>query len=137
MTIKQKKMVKIILWICIFAVGVKIMYTYFNSNTIDSYALFTISIFIASLLELHTFGKMNYLGGNSEEQHKDEMEEHIVKVSSKISYFALMVVVLIIMAVSEYLDGKEDTINVPIMLVFCATIVILPFVQFLVSKKYK
>ncbi|MBP1932018.1 hypothetical protein [Ammoniphilus resinae] len=137
MTKKQKRLVKFILWICILAVGGKITFTYFNSHTIDSYGLFTISIFIASLLELHTFGKTSYLGGNNVEEQKDELEEHIVKVSSKISYFALMVVVLIILAVSEYGKGEEDKTNVPLMLVFCATIVTLPFVQFLVSKKYK
>ena len=136
MTNKQLRLVKLILWICIVAVGAKITFTYFNSQTIESYGLFAISIFIASLLELHTFGKTSYLGGNNREQ-QDELEEHIVKVSSKISYFALMVIVLIIMAVTEYRNAEQDITNVPLMLVFCATIVTLPFVQFLVSKKYK
>ena len=134
MTNKQLRLVKLILWICIVAVGAKITFTYFNSQTIESYGLFAISIFIASLLELHTFGKTSYLGGNNREQ-QDELEEHIVKVSSKISYFALMVIVLIILAVTEF--RNEDITNIPLMLVFCATIVTLPFVQFLVSKKYK
>jgi len=133
-TNKQLRLVKLILWICIVAVGAKITFTYFNSQTIESYGLFAISIFIASLLELHTFGKTSYLGGNNREQ-QDELEEHIVKVSSKISYFALMVIVLIILAVTEF--RNEDITNIPLMLVFCATIVTLPFVQFLVSKKYK
>ena len=137
MTNKQIRFVKFILWICILAVGGKVLFTYYTSHTIESYGLFAISIFIASLLELHTFGKTSYLGGNNVEQHKDELEEHIVKVSSKISYFAFMVFVLIILAVTEYRNSEEDITNVPLMLVFCATIVTLPFVQFLVSKKYK
>ncbi|WP_374723917.1 hypothetical protein [Calidifontibacillus erzurumensis] len=137
MTDKQKKFVNMILWICTFAVVAKILFTFYSSHTIDSYGLFTLSIFVASLLELHTFGKMSYIGGDSNGQQTDEMEEHIVRVSSKISYFALMVIVLIIMSVSEYLDGQKGFNNFPLMLVFCATIVTLPFVQFIVSKKYK
>lgn len=133
---KQNKWIKYILWICIFVLIGNILFTYLNVRTIDSYALFALSIFVASLLELHTFGKMSYFDSNSGE-HKDELEEHIVKVSSKISYFVLMVVVFIIWAVSEYRNGEEDMTNVPLMLVFCATIITLPFVQFFVSRRYR
>ncbi len=133
---KQNKWIKYILWICIFVLAGNILFTYLNAHTIDSYGLFTLSIFIASLLELHTFGKVSYFNSNSGE-HKDELEEHIIKVSSKISYFVLMVVVFIIWAVSEYRNGEEDMTNIPLMLVFCATIITLPLVQFFVSKRYR
>lgn len=137
MTAKQKRLVEFILWIAILAIGIKMGYSYFNTQTIEPYGLFALSIFVASLFELHTFGKITYLGRTNKREEKDELEEHIEKVSSKISYYLLMVIVLIIMIVSEWVDDKDNGIDIPIMLVFCATIVTLPFVQFFVARKNK
>lgn len=84
MTKKQIKFVTYILDVAILAVVIKMIHTYITTNTIQSYGLFVLSIFIAALLELHTFGKTSFLGGNRKEEG-DELEEHIVRVSSKIS----------------------------------------------------
>lgn len=137
METKHKKFVMFILWIAIFAVAAKMIFAFLSTRTIQPYGLFAISIFIASLLELNTFGKMTFLGSANREKQKDEWEEQIVNASSKISYFALMVIVFVIGMVSELADGESGGFDLPIMLIFCAAIVTLPFVQFLMAKKIK
>lgn len=137
METKHKKFVMFILWIAIFAVAAKMIFAFLNTRTIQPYGLFAISIFIASLLELNTFGKMTFLGSVNREKQKDEWEEQVKNISSKISYFALMVTIFIIGMGSEMLDGESGEIDLPIMLIICATIVTLPLVQFLMAKKIK
>lgn len=137
METKLKRFVMFILWIAIFAVALKMIFAFLSTRTIQPYGLFAISIFIASLLELNTFGKMTFFGSANREKQKDEWEEQIVNASSKISYFALMAIVFIIGIVSELVDGESSGFDLPIMLIFCAAIVTLPLVQFLMAKKIK
>lgn len=48
-----------------------------------------------------------------------------------------MIIVLLIIVVTEFLNGNRNEIDLSIMFIFCATIVTLPLVQFIVAKKYK
>jgi len=71
-TIKQKKLVKFILWICIFAGWWK---NYFHIRYLSYYRLLWIIynkyFHSIPIRTTHTFGKMSYLGGNSGEQHME------------------------------------------------------------------
>ncbi|WCN37358.1 hypothetical protein [Aneurinibacillus uraniidurans] len=135
MTTAQKKLIITVLWLSVIAVCGHIIYTYLMKQTINPYGIFALSIFIASLFEFHTFGRTSYLRSHYDNEPRDELEEHIVKTSSKIGYFALMVILLLIYGISEF--KNENTANLPLMLALCASIVTLPIIQFIVAQKYK
>lgn len=133
MSKKQIKWLSVVLLLSIMVVIGFMIYRYYVGNSVNYYGIFTISLLAASLFELNTFGKTSFLGSYNQDEKGDELEEHIVKVSSKISYFVLLVILFIILLITD-LTGKS---NLPIMLALCAAILTLPVIQFIVSKKYQ
>lgn len=133
MSKKQIKWLSVVLLLSIMAVIGFMIYRYYVGNSVNYYGIFTISLLAASLFELNTFGETSFLGSYNQDEKGDELEEHIVKVSSKISYFVLLVILFIILLITD-LTGKS---NLPIMLALCAAILTLPVIQFIVSKKYQ
>ncbi len=76
--------------------------------------------------------------GNKEEQdgilQEEELGQKITEESSKISYFVLLFVILLAVAADKAVNG---TINVFLLLVLGLAMITLPFVEFLVAKKYQ
>lgn len=135
----SKRIVIITIWLSIIVTGVFMIYSYVINHTFRVYGLFALSIFVASLLEFQTFGHSSYLGNRMEKG--DELEEHIVRVSSKISYFVLMGIILLILGYVDWkngsLFGDRSLSNLPLLLALCASIVTLPVVQFIVARRFK
>lgn len=65
---------------------------------------------------------------------KDELGRKIMEESSKISYFILMFIILIAVASDQFVNG---TVNIFLLAVLGFAMITLPFVEFLVAKKYQ
>ncbi|HEY4566124.1 hypothetical protein GOP80_08735 [Planococcaceae bacterium Storch 2/2-2] len=76
--------------------------------------------------------------GNKEEKDgifiDEELGQRITEKSSKISYFILVSFILVAVAADELVNG---TINIFLLATLGLAMIILPFVEFLVAKKYQ
>ncbi|KIV58557.1 hypothetical protein AM501_05400 [Aneurinibacillus migulanus] len=76
--------------------------------------------------------------GNKEEKdgilQEEELGQRITEKSSKISYFILLFFILVAVAADKFING---TINVFLLGILGLAMIILPFVEFLVAKKYQ
>lgn len=76
--------------------------------------------------------------GNKEEKdgilQEEELGQRITEKSSKISYFILLFFILVAVAADKLINGS---INVFLLGILGLAMVILPFVEFLVAKKYQ
>ncbi|MHA6250893.1 hypothetical protein [Oceanobacillus sp. CAU 1775] len=64
----------------------------------------------------------------------EELGQKITEKSSKISYFILMVIILVAVAADQWVNG---TVNVFLLAVLGLAMVVLPLVEFLVARKYQ
>jgi len=76
--------------------------------------------------------------GNREEKDgiliDEELGQRITEISSKISYFILVFCILVAVAADELVNG---TINIFLLAILGLAMIILPLVEYLVSKKYQ
>ena len=76
--------------------------------------------------------------GNKEEKDgilpEEELGQMIMEKSSKVSYFVLVFFILIAVAADKMVNG---TVNIFLLGILGLAIVILPFVEFLIAKKYQ
>lgn len=76
--------------------------------------------------------------GNKEEKDgiliEEELGQRIKERSSKISYFILLFFILVAVVAEELING---TINIFLLVILGLAMIILPFVEFLVAKKYQ
>ncbi|NGP46460.1 hypothetical protein G4V62_16445 [Bacillaceae bacterium SIJ1] len=63
----------------------------------------------------------------------EELGQKITEKSAKISYFILLVIILIAVAVDQLVNG---TVNIFLLAVLALAMITLPLVEFLVAKKY-
>lgn len=69
------------------------------------------------------------------ETEKDEREKHITLVSSKISYYLLLVLMLVILFITEGVRLLNEIKNIPLVVAIGLAIAIQPMVEFIVSRK--
>ncbi|TPG71134.1 hypothetical protein EEL32_19455 [Brevibacillus laterosporus] len=80
----------------------------------------------------------NTISWNSEEERKDELGQLITFKSAKVSYFVLMIFIFIVFVIEELPHYANQPIkNMPLFLVLCVSTVILPAVEFIVSKRFR
>lgn len=76
--------------------------------------------------------------GNKEDKdgilQEEELGQRITEKSSKISYYILLFFILVAIAAEKLING---TINVFLLSILGLAMIILPFVEFLVAKKYQ
>ncbi|MBY0223122.1 hypothetical protein [Sporosarcina aquimarina] len=76
--------------------------------------------------------------GNKEEKDgilpEEELGQMIMEKSSKVSYFVLVFFILIAVAADKMVNG---TVNIFLLGILGLAMVILPFVEFLIAKKYQ
>ncbi len=76
--------------------------------------------------------------GNKEEKdgilQEEELGQRITEKSSKISYFILLFLILAAVSADKFVNG---TINIFLLGILGLAMVTLPFVEFLVAKKYQ
>lgn len=76
--------------------------------------------------------------GNKEEKdgilQEEELGQRIIEKSSKISYFVLLLFIFMAVCADKLVNG---TINIFLLVVLALAMITLPFVEFLVAKKYQ
>ncbi|KYG26067.1 hypothetical protein [Alkalihalobacillus trypoxylicola] len=119
--------------IVIFAVGGYGLYEWLAKNLINASTIFFLFLGIAFLFQSLTWGDLE----GKEEGKKDELEKHITFLSSKISYFLLLSLMVIVLAVSERVVALNDIQNIPLVVVIGLALITMPITEFFVSKKYR
>ena len=120
----------IILGIATFiAIGYTIM-KYVQGGEIGFNEISVIAILVMIFLSSVTWGKSQEDGITPEE----ELGQKITDKSSKISYYALTLFILVIIGAEQIITG---TTNVSMLIILGLAMVTLPFVEFLVARKYQ
>jgi hypothetical protein len=127
----RKKLV-LYLWL---AVGVffviMAVYKWYAKMIFDGYAIFYISLIIAYLFNYLTWGNVDGPEGS------DEMNEHIIRYSAKISYYVLIAILVVLIIAANGLTTNVKAENMPLWLALCAAVFVMPVVEFLVSRRYR
>lgn len=111
------------------AIGYTIM-KYVQGGEIGFNEISVIAILVMIFLSSVTWGKSQEDGITPEE----ELGQKITDKSSKISYYALTLFILVIIGAEQIITG---TTNVSMLIILGLAMVTLPFVEFLVARKYQ
>ena len=65
---------------------------------------------------------------------EEELGKEITEKSSKVSYYLLLLFIFVVVAAEQWLTG---TISISMLIVLALAMITLPFVQFLVARKYE
>ncbi|EEM16767.1 hypothetical protein bpmyx0001_23290 [Bacillus pseudomycoides DSM 12442] len=74
------------------------------------------------------------------EESQDEMGQQITYKSFKIGYFVLVVIMFILLIWSEgfsTLYSLDNIQNLPLFIALCSSFIVIPLVEFVVSKRYQ
>ncbi|MEY2356270.1 hypothetical protein [Lysinibacillus capsici] len=118
--------------VIIVSIGSYGVYEWITKEMIDAATIFCVFLGIGLLFQSITWGEMN--GVN--EGKKDELEKHITLVSSKISYYLLLLFMVIVLVISERVTALNDIKNIPLVIVIGLAWITMPITEFVVSKKY-
>lgn len=64
----------------------------------------------------------------------DELGKLILLKSARFSYYALLIVIFIVLVIEKYVNGQD---NIPLNLILCFGLAVHPVAEFLVSRRYK
>lgn len=109
------------------------IYEWITKEIINASTLLFVFIGIGLLFQSLTWGELN----GKHDGEKDEMEKHITLLSSKISYYLLMILMLIVLLVSEKGVALSHIKNIPLVIVIGLAWITMPITEFIVSKKYR
>ncbi|NOG28010.1 hypothetical protein [Lysinibacillus fusiformis] len=118
--------------VIIVSIGSYGVYEWITKEMIDAATIFFVFLGIGLLFQSITWGETK--GVN--EGKKDELEKHITIVSSKISYYLLLLFMVIVLVISERVTSLNDIKNIPLVIVIGLTWITMPITEFVVSKKY-
>ncbi|HLT55481.1 MAG TPA: hypothetical protein VK057_05185 [Bacillota bacterium] len=119
--------------IVIVAIGSYGLYEWLARDLITVSTIVYLFLGIGFLFQSLTWGDMH----GKHEGEKDELEKHITLKSSKISYFVLLGLMIVVLMASEGVVGMNEIQNIPLILVIGLAFVTLPITEFLVSRKYQ
>lgn len=108
------------------------IYKYFKGEEIGLNEISTISVLVMLFLSGLTWGT------NKDEDdgilQEEELGQKIIEKSSKISYYLLMFFILIIMGAEQIITGS---IHISSLIILGLAIITLPFIEFLVARRYQ
>lgn len=108
------------------------IYKYFKGEEIGLNEIATISVLVMMCLSSLTWGT------NQDEDdgilQEEELGQKIIEKSSKISYYLLMFFILIIMGAEQIITGS---IHISSLIILGLAIITLPFIEFLVARRYQ
>lgn len=107
------------------------IYRIFTGKNVGFHEIVAMGIFLMMFLSAITWGNKVEKNGILQEE---ELGQKIKEKSSKISYSILLFIILLAVFADKIVNG---TINIFLLIVLGLTMVILPFVEYLVAKKYK
>lgn len=107
------------------------IYQWVSFQQLDGGSIFFLFVSLSFFLNILTWGKHDGSGEN------DKLDKHIETQSAKIGYFIVMIVSGLILFISEGTGDLNEIENIPLLSVVGLTLVILPFTEFVYSRKYK
>src|SRR5690606_4918044 len=119
--------------VLITAIGGYGIYEWFTKEVINASTLIFLFLGIGFLFQSITWSEME----GKHEGDKDELEKHITLLSSKISYYVLLILMIIVLVVSERVIAINDIKNIPLVIVIGLAWITMPITEFVVSKKYR
>lgn len=119
--------------VLIAAIGGYGIYEWFVKKELNASTIFFLFLGVGFLFQSMTWGKME----GKHEREKDELEKHITLVSSKISYYVLLVLMVVVLFVSEGVLALNEIKNIPLVTAIGLAFAINPIAEFFVSKKYR
>lgn len=119
--------------VLITAIGTSGIYEWLTEKTLNPSAIFFLSLGIGFLFQAMTWGEID----GKQEGEKDEREKYITLLSSKISYFVLLIMMILILFISEGFTAMNDLENIPLVIVIGLAWITMPITEFIVSKKYR
>jgi len=132
----QNKFIFVVIVLSLLGILAYSAYKYMTEGTILGGTIFVCSLIISYLINHMTWGDPN---GVSEES-QDEMGQQITYKSFKIGYFVLVVIMFILLIWSEgfsTLYSLDNIQNLPLFIALCSSFIVIPLVEFVVSKRYQ
>ncbi len=117
----------------IIAIGGFGIYEWIVKDTINASTIFFTFLGVGFLFQSITWGEME----GKHEGKKDELEKHITLLSSKVSYYILLILMIIVLILSERVTAMNDIENIPLVIVIGLAFVTLPIIEFFISMKYR
>ena len=119
--------------VLIIAIGGFGLYEWVVKDTINASTIFFVFMGVGFLFQSITWGEMD----GKHEGKKDELEKHITLLSSKVSYYVLLILMVIVLVLSERVTAMNDIENIPLVIVIGLAFVTLPIIEFFISMKYR
>lgn len=106
------------------------LYKFIQGNGLSFSDLITIPVLLIFFLNTITW--------NSDQEQQDELGRMITYKSAKLSYFCLLIFIFITFLVVEFpVRSNQQIENMPLFIVLCVAVVILPAIEFFVARKYR
>jgi hypothetical protein len=116
--------------VLIAAIGGYGIYEWFVKKELNASTIFFLFLGVGFLFQSMAWGEME----GKQEREKDEFEKHITFVSSKISYYVLLVLMVVVLFVSEGVVPLNEVQNVPLITAIGLAFAIQPITEFIVNK---
>lgn len=129
----EKKVSLICSIVLIAAIGGFGIYEWLRKDLVTASTIFFLFLGIGFFFQSLTWGDMD----GKHEGEKDELDKHITLTSSKISYYLLLVLMVIVLFLTERVTALNDIQNIPLVIVIGMAFVTLPITEFFVSKKFQ
>jgi len=107
------------------------IYKWIVGDTVGFNEIMSCAIVLTSLLSAITWGSREEGDGPAQD---DELGQHITHKSAKISYFVILVLLLLALVADKWIFGRE---NMTLLLVFALSMIVLPLTEWIVSKQYR
>ncbi|WP_404461167.1 hypothetical protein [Sutcliffiella horikoshii] len=107
------------------------LFKWFQNGIVDLNAIFAGALALGFLFNSLTWGDMQG------EKATDELDMHIKTQSAKIGYFVLMILALLILFISEGVVNFNEIKNIPLAVVVCLSLAVLPVTEFFYSKRFR
>ncbi|WP_026590972.1 hypothetical protein [Bacillus sp. UNC437CL72CviS29] len=132
----QKKFIFLISVLSLLGLFIHGTYKYITEGAILGGTIWGASLILSYLINHITWGDPN--GVSKESQ--DEMGQQITYKSFKIGYFVLVIIMFILLIYSEgfsTLYSLDNIQNLPLFIALCSSFIVIPLVEFIVSKRYQ
>lgn len=109
------------------------LYQWFSAGVYRLSTVVFLFLCLGFLFQSLTWGDIN----GKDESKKNKDEKYITLLSFKISYFILLILMVVVLIISEGFVAMDDIQNIPLVIVLGLAWIILPITEFIVAKKLR
>ncbi|MBB4825263.1 peptidoglycan/LPS O-acetylase OafA/YrhL [Sporosarcina luteola] len=131
MKIRTRKIGAILIGVAILIVVGYSIFKIISGREVGFQEVIVIGTLLMMFFSALTWGTKEQKDGILQEE---ELGQRIIEKSSKISYFILLFFILAAVAADQFIN---HTVNIFLLAVLGLAIILLPFVEFVVAKKYQ